>query len=187
MQARAAAAFASSAHVVLPSLAPASLRSATTVSKSCSSASSLAATQCLSSGNACNGVGQHGRRIVSHSPLFGRLRGGGSTFGGSSSSGGTSSRVSNRTPLHQLHASTSIVSRLLERISKVQQSPFIAHSDILLSFSMISPLADLFQVLKFILSLVSMLRSLVTWKSMGEVFCSMHNLQEYFRRQLRLV
>jgi len=125
MQARAVAAFASSAHVVLPSLAPASLRSATTVSKS-SSASSLAATQCLSSGNACNGVGQHGRRIVSHSPLFGRLRGGGSTFG-SSSSGGTS-RVSSRTPLHQLHASSSAAAASSDKAAQ-GETPYDIDSD----------------------------------------------------------
>lgn len=125
MQARAVAAFASSAHVVLPSLAPASLRSATTVSKS-SSASLLAATQCLSSGNACNGVGQHGRRIVSHSPLFGRLRGGGSTFG-SSSSGGTS-RVSSRTPLHQLHASSSAAAASSDKAAQ-EETPYDIDSD----------------------------------------------------------
>ena len=67
-----------------------------------------------------------------------------------------------QTNVPQLLVCSSIVLRSLERISKVQQSPSIAHSASLLSFSMTLPLDGLFQVLKFTLNLVCMLRSSVT-------------------------
>jgi UMP-CMP kinase len=105
MQARAAAAFASSAHV-LPSAAPASIHPTTAVTKCFSSASSsLVATQCLSTGNNNSGAGKHGRRLLSRASLFGGLRGG-STMGNDDASG--ASRASrNSAPFHQLHASSS--------------------------------------------------------------------------------
>ena len=113
MQARAAAAFASSAHV-LPSAAPAT---ATTVRSA-----SSAASKCYNTGSAGVGRKQHGRALsLSHASLFGGLRGG-STFG-------------NGAPLHhQLHASPSSSSAAAEaaasdKTAQEAEEPYDIDSD----------------------------------------------------------
>lgn len=112
MQARAAAAFASSAHVV-PSAVPATIRSATSTS-----------TSTVSKGyNTCRaGAGrkQHGHRLLSRASLFGGLRGG-STFGSGA-------------PLHQLRASSSSSSSAAaaaasDKTAQGEEEPYDIDSD----------------------------------------------------------